>query len=57
MSEAAAFSESVLRDFNGLRRDFRVGLAADYLEHPVRLRRKSKEQISLGETKRFAKGP
>jgi hypothetical protein len=46
-----------LRDFKGLRRHLRVGLAADDLDHRIRLRRKRKEQISLGETNRFAKEP
>jgi hypothetical protein len=50
---ANTISESVLRDFNGLRRCFRVGGdKRPSLDHPIRMRREAKELISHGETQR-----
>ena len=59
VSRASAISESVLRDFNGLRRHFRVGGDGGRRETLSIIRSAApnrKERISSGETKRFAKG-
>jgi hypothetical protein len=57
VSEATPISESVLRDFKGLRHHVRIGGDANPLDHQFRPLRANEEQISPGEAKRFAKDP